>query len=397
MKITDVRVMVTCPRINYVIVKIVTEDGLYGIGEGTLMGSELAVARVIEHAAPLLVGRDPQQIEDTWHFLHHHTYWRDGAIHKSALAAIDIALWDLKAKRAGMPLYQLLGGPVRDGVLVYGHAGGKTPPEVADSIRAFQAKGFEVIRAQMGPYGGAGVLGHDAPLRASIPGVTRFEPALMVIETPKLFEFLRRELGEQVELLHDLHEQLRPVEALHVAKALAPYRLFYLEDALMPENKEAFRQLRAACSTPLAIGELFASRWDCLPLFVDRLIDYIRITPIHVGGITEAKKICVWAEPFEIKTAFHGAADIGPVGQAAALHLQRTLLNFGIQEWTEFRNDALMVDLFPGLAERRGACAYVGETPGHGVDISEELAARYPYQHRYHPLVRRKDGTPHRY
>lgn len=399
MKITDVKVIVTCPTRNYVFVKITTDEGVDGVGEGTLNGSELAVATAIEHAKELIVGLDPLRTEDIWHLIYGWTYWRGGPIYMSALAAIDIALWDIKGKVANMPVYQLLGGRARDGVLTYGHAGGSSPEEVADSVRRFQERGFRVIRAQMGAYGGSGMQRHEPPRRPGVPGTSYFEAGPYLVQTPKMFEYLRVALGPETELLHDVHEQLTPVEAAWLAKQLEPYRLFYLEDALRPEHKESFRLVRQASKTALAIGEIFTSRWDCLPLFQEQLIDFIRIKPIHVGGITEAKKIMVFAEPYQIRSAFHGAADIGPIGQAASLHLQLTIPNFGVQEWTDFggEGNARLHDVVGEPCRWADGYAHPHEKPGIGMELNEQAAAKYPYRREFMPIVRRTDGTMHVY
>ena len=399
MKIAEVRTVLTCPTRNYLFVKIVADDGTSGVGEGTLSGSERAVATAVQHASELLIGRDPLQTEDLWQLIYNWSYWRGGPVFMSALAAIDIALWDIKAKTAGMPLYQLLGGKCRDGVLTYGHAGGSSPEAVADSVRAHQERGYKVIRAQMGPYGGSGVRRSDPSPRPGVPGASYFEPAPYLAEVPKLFEHLRNELGGETELLHDVHEQLTPIQAAWLAKQLEPYRLFFLEDALPPEHYESFRVVRAASTTPLAIGEIFTSKWDCIRLFQEQLIDYIRIKPIHVGGITEAKKIMTLAEPAQIRSAFHGAADIGPIGQAASLHLQTAISNFGVQEWTDFAapGHAKLLDITGEPCRWEDGYAHPPEQPGLGMDIDEKEAAKYPYKPAYMPIVRRTDGAMHRY
>jgi mannonate dehydratase len=396
MKITEVKVIVTCPGRNYVFVKVMTDQpGLYGIGEGTLNGSETIVAEALRHVSHLLIGRDPQRIEDTWQLLYRQSYWRGGPIFMAALAAIDLALWDIKGKQAGLPVYQLLGGKARDGVMVYSHAGGRDPVEAEDSVRALMAKGFKVIRAQMGPYGGMGVIGQEPPVSPGTPSTSIYEPTPNILAVPKLFAHLREKLGMEVELFHDLHEQLDPIQAARVAKELEPYRLFFLEDPLMPEHRESWPLVRAASTTPLAIGEIFTSRWDCLPLFMNRWIDFIRIKPLHVGGLTEARKIMTLAEPFNVRSAFHGAADVGPVGQAASVALQSVIPNFGVQEWTRFPEPAH--EVVSGICEMRDGYVYPNERPGFGLDLDEEKAAKYPYQRAFMPLVRRADGSVHVY
>jgi mannonate dehydratase len=396
MKITEVKVIVTCPGRNYVFVKILTDTpGLYGIGEGTLNGSEPIVAEAIRHIAHLLIGRDPQRIEDLWHLVYRQGYWRGGPIFMAALAAIDIALWDIKGKQANLPVYQLLGGRARDGVMCYSHAGGRDEIETEDHARRLMAQGFKVVRCQVGPYGGAGVLGHKDPVTPGTPAEQIYEPTPYLLSVPKLFAHLRDKLGMEVELFHDAHEQLNPIEAARLAKELEPYRLFFLEDPLMPEHREAWPLLRAASTTPLAIGEILTSRWDCLPLFMNRWIDFIRIKPLHVGGLTEARKILILAEPFNVRSAFHGAADIGPVAQAASITLQSVIPNFGVQEWTRFPEPAY--EVVSGICKMENGFAYPNESPGLGVDIDEEKAARHPYQRAFMPLVRRADGSMHVY
>ncbi|HVO42307.1 MAG TPA: D-galactonate dehydratase family protein [Aggregatilineales bacterium] len=395
MAITEVKVIVTCPGRNYTLVKVMTDQGVYGVGDGTLNGSELVVAEMIRHIGQLIVGHDEDRIGDIWQMLYHWGYWRNGPIFKVALGAIDVALWDIKGKKAGMPVYQLLGGRAREGAMVYGHAHGGDPAAVEDSVRTFIARGYKAIRAQPGPYGGAGMIQQRPPRRPGLPPTDIFEPTPYLLQVPPLFAHLRDKLGMEVELLHDVHEQLTSIQSARLAKALEPYRLFFLEDALRPEYPEGFRLIRAQSTTPLAMGELFTSREQCLALFKEQWIDYIRIAPIHVGGITEAHKICVLAEPYQIKSAFHGAADIGPIGQAAAVSLDVVIPNFGVQEWTAFPEAAY--EVMPGACQMRDGYAYPNEEPGLGLDIREDLAAKYPYQEVWMPLVRRADGTVHVY
>lgn len=400
MKITEIRVIVTGPALNYVLVKVLTDqDGLYGVGDSTMMGSEQAVAKTVEHIGQLLIGRDPGAIEDVWQQLYHSGYWRGGPIFMSALSGIDLALWDIKGKLAGLPVYQLLGGKSRDGAPCYGHAHGKDKEAVEDSVRGFQEKGYRFVRAQLsggyGGYGGPGMVRHEPSTNPPIPGTDYFDPALYLHSAPPLFAHLRDKIGWEVQLLHDVHEQLTPIEAAWLAKQLEPYRLFYLEDPLRPEYKESFKLVREASTTALAIGELFTSRWDCLQLIQNQWIDFVRIAPIHVGGLTEARKICTLAEAYQVRTAFHGAADISPIGQAAAVHLDYAIPNFGVQEWISFPEATH--EVMPGACVFREGKAYVHERPGLGIDINEEAAKNYPFKTAYMPIVRRVDGSMHVY
>lgn len=396
MKITDVKVIVTCPGRNFVFVKVFTDQpGLYGVGEGTLNGSETIVAEALQHISHLLIGRDPQRIEDTWQLLYLQGYWRGGPIFMAAIAAIDIALWDIKGKIAGLPVYQLLGGKARDKVMCYTHAGGRDEIECEDSARSIMERGFKVVRCQVGAYGGAGILGELPALSPGTPKTAIYEPTPYLLSVPRLFEHLRNTLGNEIELMHDVHEQLDPIASARLAKSLEPYRLFFLEDPLMPEHRESWPILRQASTTPLAIGEIMTSRWDCLALFMNKWIDYIRIKPIHGGGITEVRKILTLAEPFNVRSAMHGAADIGIIGQAASVAVQSVIPNFGVQEFTPHPEPAYEVT--PGACEMRAGHLYPNERPGLGIDIDEEKAAKYPYQRAFLPLLRRTDGSVHVY
>ena len=399
MKITEIRVILTCPGQNYVLVKVLTDAGIYGVGDGTLCGSEPAVARAIEHAAPLLIGRDPLATEDAWQLIYHWSYWRGGPVFMAALSAFDLALWDIKGKVANLPVYQLLGGKARSRVACYGHAYGRNPQEVEESVRSFQEQGYRYVRAQLvggyGGYGGPGVMRHEPSACAPIPGTDYFDPAPYLASTPRLFAHLRAALGDEVELLHDVHEQLTPIQAAWLSKRLEPYRLFYLEDALRPEQIDHFALLRAASTTALAMGELLTDRRECLTLFQNQWIDFIRIAPIHAGGITEARKISTLAGAYQVHTAFHGAADISPIGQAAAVHLAMAISNFAVQEWITFPE--MVHEVMPGACMFDEGYTAPPERPGLGVDVDEERARAYPYQQAYMPIVRRVDGGMHVY
>ena len=405
MKITEVRTIVTCPGRNYVAVKILTDEpGLYGVGDATLNGRELAVATALtEHIAPLLIGRDPDRIEDIWQLLFRGTYWRGGPVLMTALAGIDCALWDIKGKRANLPVYSLLGGKTREGAWAYTHCGGRDPIEVEDSVRGALAKGFRHVRVQSSVPGASGTYGIGGASEASsatwgdggaMPSIEdRWEPASYLRVVPKLFEHLRSALPEEVELLHDVHERLNPIQAARLAKELEQYRLFFLEDPLRPEHKESFRLVRNASTTPIAMGELFHTKYDCLPLITEQLIDFIRCDIGHIGGITEARKIAAIAEPFQVQTAWHGPGDIGPATHAANVHVDVSIPNFGVQEMVFFPDE--VSEVFPGAPVYQGGRLWPNEAPGLGCDIDEEKAKKYPYQRAYLPVCRRLDGSVH--
>ena len=398
MKIAEVRVAVTCPGRNYVAVKILTDEpGLYGVGDATLNGRELAVAAALEHhIAPLLVGRDPDRVEDIWQYLHRGTYWRGGPVLQTALAGIDLALWDIKGKRAGLPLYSLLGGRTRDGALAYGHASGRDADEVEAHARQLVAQGFKAVRIQVG-ITGSGLRGtygvRHEPDRPDLPAEEIWEPGPYLRTILRVLERLRSALGDDVELLHDVHERLAPIEAARLAKELEPVHLFFLEDCLRPEHKESFRLIRQHTTTPLAMGELYHSKWECLPVIAEQLIDFIRCDLGHIGGITEARKIAAIAEPYQVKTAWHGPGDIGPPTHAANVHLDLAIPNFGIQECTLF-SDAVH-EVMPGAPTFRDGYLHVSDAPGLGVDLDEAAAARHPYRRAYLPTTRRLDASVH--
>jgi mannonate dehydratase len=403
-KITNVKVVVTCPGRNYVLVKIATDEpGLYGWGDATLNGRELAVATALEqHIAPLLIGRDPDRIEDIWQYLFRGTYWRGGPVLMTALAGVDLALWDIKGKRAGLPVYSLLGGKTREGALAYTHCGGEDFQEVADQVRAAQQRGFKAIRVQVAIPGNVGTYGVGGAEEAAtatwgdggaLPVVERWEPAAYLRTIPRLFEHLRMALGDEVELLHDVHERLTPIQAARLARELEPYHLFFLEDPLRPEHKESFRIIRQHSTTPIAMGELFHSRWETLPLITEQLIDFIRCDLDHIGGLTEARKIAAIAESYYVQTAWHGPGDIAPITHAANVHLDVAIPNFGIQEMVFFPE--VTQEVISGGPTYRDGYLWVSDAPGLGTDVDETLAAHYPYQRDYLPTVRRVDGGVH--
>lgn len=396
-EIMEAKVIVTCPGRNFVTLKIVTRSGVHGIGDATLNGRELAVAAYLsEHVVPNLIGRDAARIEDAWQFLYRGAYWRRGPVTMSAIAAVDVALWDIKAKMAGMPLYQLLGGRSREGALVYGHANGRDIAETSDAVAGFIEQGFLAVRAQCGVPGlkkAYGISGGKAyePAESALPAETLWNTPRYLDVVPRLFEQLRADHGDGVELLHDVHHRLTPIEAARLAKSLEPYRLFWLEDATPAENQEAFVLIRQHSVTALAVGEVFNSLWDCKHLIEKQLIDYIRTTIVHAGGITHVRRLADFAALYQVRTGFHGATDLSPVTMGAALHFDTWVPNFGIQEYMFHSEETDAV--FPHDYVLRAGRLHVGDTPGHGVDIDEDLAASYPYAPKQLPIARLEDGA----
>jgi len=398
MKITACRVVVTCPGRNFVTLKIETDAGVHGIGDATLNGRELAVASYLaDHLVPALIGRDPARIEDTWQYLYRGAYWRRGPVTMTAIAAVDTALWDIKAKAAGMPLYQLLGGASRTGVMVYGHANGKDIEETVEEVGRYIGLGYKAIRAQSGVPGLASTYGvakdklFYEPADAAIATENVWSTTKYLDHAPKLFAALRDRYGFEHHLLHDVHHRLTPIEAARLGKSLEPYRLFWMEDPTPAENQAAFRLIRQHTVTPVAVGEIFNSVFDCQALIQEQLIDYIRTTVVHAGGISHLRRIAHLAELYQVRTGSHGATDLSPVCMGAALHFDLWVPNFGIQEYMRHTPETDAV--FPHAYTFADGYLHPGDAPGHGVDLDEALAARYPYRPSALPVNRLEDGT----
>ena len=392
-KIRDVRAILTQPgSARLVVVKVETsEPGLHGLGCATFTQRHTLVKAAVEDfLRPFLVGKEAQRIEDIWRTAWVSSYWRNGPVLNNALSGVDMALWDIKAKLAGMPLYELLGGKCREGVTVYRHAEGRDAAQVEERARAFIEQGYRVIRCQLGGYQGAASARRKP--EGALPGAY-YDPDASARNIPPLFEHLRNKLGFEIELLHDIHERLAPVEAVRLAKALEPYRLFFLEDALPPEQIEWFRAIRQQCATPLAMGELFTNPCEWTPLIENRLIDFIRCHVSAIGGITPARKLAALCDAFGIRTAWHGPPDVSPVGHAANIHLDISAPNFGVQEWSGF-TDAER-EVFPGCPEVRDGYAYPNDRPGLGIDLDEAKAVKYPCSNDLPEwtLARLPDGT----
>ena len=400
MKIVDAKVIVCCPSRNFVTLKITVEDGIHGLGDATLNGRELAVAAYLtDHVVPLLIGRDARRIEDIWQYFYKGAYWRRGPVTMAAIGAVDTALWDLKGKSLNVPLYQLLGGASREGILVYGHASGKDIDATVEAVGQYLKLGYKAIRAQSGipglssTYGvGRGGLQYE-PAEKNAPPEHEWSSELYMNFVPQLFARLRKEFGPTLHLLHDVHHRLAPIEAARLGKELEPFHLFWMEDPTPAELQESFRIIRQHTTTPLAVGEVFNSIYDCQQLIQEQLIDYIRTAVVHAGGITQLRKIAHLAELYHVRTGAHGATDLSPVCLAAALHFDLSVHNFGIQEY--MHHSAETDSVFPHAYSFEEGMMHPGEAPGLGVDMDEQLAARYPYQRAYLPVNRKLDGAIH--
>jgi mannonate dehydratase len=398
MKIVDAKVIVCCPGRNFVTLKLTTEDGISGIGDATLNGRELSVASYLtDHVIPLLIGRDARRIEDIWQYLYKGAYWRRGPVTMSAIAAVDVALWDIKAKSMNAPLYELLGGASRQAVLVYGHASGADLEKTLGSFGHFVSLGYKAIRAQSGipglngTYGiGKGGMGYE-PAEKDAPREDQWSTEHYMRFVPQLFAALRKEFGPEIHMLHDAHHRLTPIEAGRMGKDLEQFRLFWLEDPTPAELQDGFRIIRQHTTTPIAVGEVFNTIFDCQQLIQEQLIDYIRTTVVHAGGITHLKKIASLAELYQVRTGSHGATDLSPASMGAALHFDLSVHNFGIQEYMPHTEETDRV--FPHAYDFRDGLMHPGASPGIGVDIDEKLAAQYPYQRAYLPVNRKLDGT----
>ncbi len=397
-KIVSARVIVTSPGRNFVTLKIECDDGTTGVGDATLNGRELAVASYLaDHVVPCLIGRDAHRIEDIWQYLYKGAYWRRGPVTMASIGAVDMALWDIKGKVAGLPVYQLLGGASREGCMVYGHANGATIEDTITAALDYRRQGYRAIRLQCGVPGMASTYGVSGdkyfyePADADLPTENIWSTAKYLRIVPELFAAAREALGWDVHLLHDVHHRLTPIEAARLGKDLEPYRPFWIEDATPAEDQEAFRLIRQHTTTPLAVGEIFSSVWDCKALIENRLIDYIRATVLHAGGITHMRQIASLADLHQIRTGCHGATDLSPVTMAAALHLGLAIPNFGIQEYMRHTPETDAV--FPHAYRFADGMLHPGDAPGLGVDIDEALAADHPYARAYLPVNRLEDGT----
>ncbi len=398
MKITHASVNVCSPGRNFVTLKIETDEGIYGLGDGTLNGREMAVVSYLtEHVIPCLIGRDPFQTEDIWQYLYRGAYWRRGPVTMAAIGAVDVALWDIKGKALQTPVYNLLGGKSREGLLVYAHAHGADVEEALDDVAHHIELGYQAIRVQSGIPGLASTYGvpkpgtRYEPAEKGLPTESRWSTEMYLRHTPKLFERTRKKFGDDLHLLHDCHHRLTPMEAARLGKDLEPYRLFWMEDPTPAELQEGFRVIREHTTTPIAVGEVFNTIWDAQQLIQNQWIDYIRMAVVHGGGLTAMKKIADFAALYHVRTGCHGATDLSPVTMAAALHFGIAIHNFGIQE--HMAHGAETDEVFPHHYTFQSGYMYPGDAPGLGVDLDEKLAAKFPYQRAYLPVNRKLDGT----
>lgn len=401
MRIKEIKVLVACPARNFVTVKVITEDGIIGLGDATLNGREMAVVAYLkEHIIPCLIGKDAHQIEDIWQYLYRGAYWRKGPVTMAAIASIDMALWDIKGKVAGLPVYQLLGGKSRHKIKVYGHANGENIDHTLENLGKLIEQGFKAVRLQCalpnskGTYGTLGKKKDYYELQSNrpLPPEHSWNTTQYLNFIPKLFQAAREKYGMKIELLHDVHSRLTPIEAAKLGKDLEPYQLLFLEDAVTAENQSGYERIRQHTTTPIAVGEVFNTIWDSMDLISNQWIDYIRVAATHGGGITPLRKLADYAALYHVRIAPHGAPDLSPICHAAQAHLNIWANNFGIQEFVGFGNETLNQVFKHPLSYKNGH-VFLEDKPGLGVDYDEEMASNYKYKRSYLPVTRLEDGT----
>jgi mannonate dehydratase len=398
--IKDIKVITTQPfGARLVVVKIITDqDGLYGYGCATFtQRADLVVPAVEKYLKPLLLGKPCNRIEDTWQACYNSSYWRNGPVLNNAISGVDQALWDIKGRQANMPVYELLGGKAREAALTYATIGAVQPSEAVDRVRRMMARGFKVIKVMVGVPGMSSYGPSSGPPLKGLQAGPLWEPGPYMRLARQILGECRKQLGEEVGLIHDVHERVTPHQAVQFAKDLEPIRLFYMEDPLSPEHIAYFQQIRQHCTTSIAMGELFNSPHEWQPLIEGRLIDYIRVHVSQAGGLTPARKIAILGENFGVKTAWHGPGDVSPVGHTAQLHLDLASSNFGIQEGGIIRG--LEAEIFKGCATYKDGYLWASDKPGWGIEVDEALAAKYPFREGRNNLnggwgvIRRYDGT----
>ncbi len=378
--IKDIKTFITTPEgINLVVIKVETnEPELYGLGCGTFAQRCQAVKTVVdEYLKPLLIGQNVANIEDIWQMVNVNGYWRNGPVLNNALSGIDMALWDIKGKVAGLPVYELFGGKCREGAAAYVHTNAPTREELLEKVQAKMEEGYQYLRCQQGFYGGGKASCETRKKPEGAPAGVYYDPKQYIRKTVGMLEYIRVNAGDDLEIIHDVHERLYPIDAINMAKAVEPYHLFFLEDMLPPEQISWLRKCRSQCATPIAIGELLNNPAEWKTLITEQLTDFIRVHISQSGGLTPARKIAVLADMFKIRIAWHGPRDVSPLGHAANLHLNLSSPNFGAQEWTEFKEP--IYEVFEGVPEVRNGYVYPNDKPGLGIIFHEDKAKKYPY------------------
>jgi mannonate dehydratase len=397
--IEKAEVLISSPGRNFVTLRITSSDGATGIGDATLNGRELSVASYLrDHLIPLIIGKDPARIEDMWQYLYKGAYWRRGPVTMTAISAVDTALWDIKGKMANLPVYQLLGGRSREGAMVYGHASGNDTAELLDDVARYKEAGYLAIRAQAAVPGIGGSYGVRKgkvyePAASSLAEEQPWDTESYLRFAPTYLDAIREKHGFEFHLLHDVHHRLTPIEAARFGKRVESAQLFWIEDPTPAENQDSFRLIRQHTTTPLAVGEVMNSIWDVQHLITEQLIDYVRTTVVHAGGITHLKRIFDLAALYQVRSGSHGATDLSPITLAAAVHLDIAIPNFGIQEYMAHHD--LTNEVFKTNIIFKNGMLNPGEAPGLGVEYDDLVAAKFPYDPKYLPVARRLDGSVH--
>lgn len=377
--IRDIKTFVTAPNnINLVVVKVeTTEPELFGYGCATFTWRCKAVVTAVEeYLKPMFIGKSVHNIEDIWQSMMGSSYWRNGPVLNNAMSGVDEALWDIKGKLANMPLYSLFGGKCREGIALYRHADGSCWEEVRERIAAFREEGYRHIRCHMGLYGGNSTGKQSLAKPENAPAGAYYDPKAYMRSVIGLMEKVRGEFGWDLEIMHDVHERLSSIDTLTFAKELEPFKLFFLEDSVRPDQVGYLKYLREQTCVPLAIGELFTHPLEWKNIIANQWIDFIRVHLSDIGGLSPAIKLAHFADAYQVRTAWHGPNDLSPIGMAAQMHLDLAMSNFGIQEFMGFHEAEQ--EVFPGCPKVRGGYAYLEDVPGIGVGFDEKAAAKYP-------------------
>jgi galactonate dehydratase len=372
MKITDIRCYIVGEVRNFFFVVVETDEGITGIGEGGITWREQAMAGFVEAVKPSLIGQDALRTEHLWQVMYRCGFFPPGRIGAAAISAIDIALWDIKAKALGVPVYQLLGGSVRDRVVCYPHVVGETAEELAADAKAKVADGWRFVRFNL-------------PERGQ-----QLDRRVAVRDSVEHFTAVREAVGPEIEIIIDAHTRLDPVDAITLCRELEPLRPFFVEDPIRCENLGSLARLDSKIGVPIAMGEQYASKWEFREPVENEWIDYARIDLCIVGGFTEALKVAHWCETHSIYTAPHNP--LGPASTAACLHLDLATSNFGVQEVARVPGQVLN-ELFPVQVPFESGHLLPPTEAGLGIEFDEEAAAKFPPIQGDCPRLQRPDGS----
>jgi len=372
MKITDVEAYPVWGGHRNFFFVVDTDEGIYGVGEAGITGREMAMVGALEHFRPLLIGMDPGRIEHIWQLLSRGGFFPAQRILSSAMSAIDIALWDIKGKALGVPIYNLLGGRVRDKVICYPHNGGHETAALVESCMRSVEEGWKFVRWGL-------------PAQGDV-----LEPRRAVLKSIEQFKAVREAVGDGIEIVFDVHTRLDPADVVWLCREVEPYQPYFIEDPLRCENPDSYRTLRPRTTVPLAAGEQFSSKWEFRQLVEEELIDYARVDLCIAGGLTEARKIAGWCETHYINLAVHNP--LGPVSTAACLQLNLASPNFGVQEQPN-RPSTMLTDVVPMQPEWEDGYLLPSAGPGLGIEFDREAAKEHPYQMTELPHLHRRDGS----